>query len=265
MKAKKALRNTMFALLAIAFLIVNTQYHNIINWYELRPYSAEAKTCHEEATEKTEQKVIGLEYECGIEVASTIYTENPELAISLCEKHALSFIDKNLQKSLCKTEIEKKINEEKNSIIQSTNSFENKKYNYSLSLLPTETVAETNTSSDITITDEKSDFLIKINVLTPTAPHENLPLKEYVEHIAKLNKDNLDLSIQQSKPIGGISGYTLSIRNLFNDEKEEYVFTDNYPVHAFIFLEHNNLKYRFEIPESLGHRGGEILNSLEFK
>jgi len=92
-----------------------------------------------------------------------------------------------------------------------------------------------------------------------------LPLKEYVEHVSELNKENLDLSMQESRPISGIAGYTISLRNSFNDERGGYLFTDNYPVHAFIFLEHNNLKYQFEIPESLGHHGREILSSLRFE
>jgi hypothetical protein len=112
------------------------------------------------------------------------------------------------------------------------------------------------------------DFLANITILDPKIFTEkesmNLPLEEYVQYISKLNSERLDLPILKSRPIGGISGYTTSIRSSFKDERGGNIFTDNFKVHAFIFIEHNNLKYQLEIPENLGHRGQQIISSLEF-
>lgn len=293
--------------------------------WALREYKDDIATCVTETKKELgDKKVVGIEYECAISVASTFYNSDPEKAIQLCmvnnpffdiqlgrEYSSLNTDDLYAQKNeqiartSCKLSIERRlekkelpmnvlqtetypdvsdeVNQDEISTISSDVSFTNQKYGYSLSLLPTETAisnqyaTEASNAFNVTVTDEKDNFLANITTLDLSMFHGeeegkikiresfNLPLNEYVEHISELNKENLDLPMQESRPIGGISGYTISIRNSFNDERGGYLFTDNYPIHAFIFLEYNGLKYQFEIPESLGHRGGKILNSLKFK
>lgn len=290
--------------------------------WALREYKDDIAKCVSETKEELgDKKVVGLEYECAIKVASTFYNADSEKAIQLCminnplfniklgrEYSTLDTDDLYAQKDeqiariSCKSSIERRLEQEKSQTLQTETSvndvvkedkvstpvsvgtsFSNQKYGYSLSLLPTETAVSNQYATkasdafNITITNEKGNFLANITVLDPNMfpgsedgrmkirESFDLPLKEYVEHVSELNKENLDLSMQESRPISGIAGYTISLRNSFNDERGGYLFTDNYPVHAFIFLEHNNLKYQFEIPESLGHHGREILSSLRFE
>lgn len=160
--------------------------------------------------------------------------------------------------------------------------FTNEEYNYNLSVLKTDSIGsnqyatEPEQAFNVSLYDESEDFLLNIQVLDPELhPQDsefhhnivrayNLPLKEYVEHLVELNKDHLDLGIQETSA-GGASGYTIAIRDQFTDDTGGYLFGGDYPVHTFVFVEHNGFKYQFEFPESLGHRGEMILESLKFE
>lgn len=78
-----------------------------LSW-QLRPYEQQIKTCLEEK-EKTlnGEKIIGLEYSCAIQVASTIYAQDRELAIKLCIQHQPFGAGENVMRLACASSLEK--------------------------------------------------------------------------------------------------------------------------------------------------------------
>ena len=61
------------------------------------------------------QEIIGLEYECAIDIAATFYNSEPEKAIELCVRNNVLFdgLDENsarFARAVCRDEIEKVIN-----------------------------------------------------------------------------------------------------------------------------------------------------------
>lgn len=242
----------------------------------INKYDEQIQDCVENKKAETNSKAVGLEYTCAIDIASDIYADNEEDALELCMAYNPLNTDASAARIACELSINERIEKaepeietQNNETTQSQfdNHFVNSKYKYSLSLNNSENYTNDDLS-EITILDKNNNFLARIKVLDPTiysSASTKLQLRDYVEYISELNTENLDLPIQESGAIGGISGYTISTFGSFRDDFGEYTFASDFPVHAFTFISYNGMIYQFEIPESLGHPGRLILDSIRFE
>ena len=313
-----------FATIVIVIITTGSLYRNLApqissslaEWSLRQEFGDSIKKCVEQKESTLNgKKVIGIEYSCAIQTASTIYDKDAKKAIDLCMIYNPLFDiqlnrsysstnpddlwaqkNENIAKGSCKSSIENLLNKAEiqsptpeiiptqqvlegtgNTQVQTTNtpeitpepstsqsisttstSLTNTKFKYSLTKLASDK-ALTDSPENVTIQDKNGGLLLNIKII-----NTKLSLKGYVDYFAKLNKDTQDLEPAESLPVGGVSGLTMATLDSYKDDQDTYTFSKDFPVHTFVFIEHKGIKYQFEMPESLGHRGMEILDSIQF-
>lgn len=80
---------TIGVIVLLSYKPLAKTFSELLQQNELNQYSQPIADClKEKEAELGDRKVLGLEYGCAIEVAATIYQEDPEKAIRLCEKYS---------------------------------------------------------------------------------------------------------------------------------------------------------------------------------
>ncbi|MEK7528169.1 MAG: hypothetical protein AAB592_00180 [Patescibacteria group bacterium] len=248
MKFLKLLKKHIWTILLIIFLaasFINKYGDKIVDWYKIQPYLAKVDDCYQEAIAKTEKKVIGLDYSCAIDVAATIYEEDPDLAVAICSRY--SFLPENepLSASICRQQIEGELNETgsnkdssntgtkteitevsetqvneitANTTSQLQNTFENTKYGYSFSYPENYKLSnwddyndDIKTSKSIALWDENEKYFFIVDVLDPEPLKEYPDFQDAVERYQLPLKDYVDYIYAQNNPkeVFGLVSYTV--------------------------------------------------------
>ncbi len=237
MKLLNLLKQHIWTVLIIIFLaasFINKYGHEIVEWYKIQPYLTKVDDCYQEELAKTEEKVIGLDYSCAIDIAATVYGENPDLAIAICSKYGPLPEDDPIQISTCRHQIENRLNETgsnsnsvntettkavnevsesqvkevtENSTTKLQNTFENTKYGYSFNYPENYKLSNWDdfndnieTSKNIALWDESEKYFFIIDVLDPEPLKEYPDLQDTIERYQLSLKDYVDYIYAQNNP-----------------------------------------------------------------
>lgn len=93
----------------------------LMNW-KLREFKPKIETCVKQKTQATEgQTIVGIDFECALDIAATIYSQDHEKALALCHKYSpfqsiyggdrpSTRIDQQIQDASCELSIKERLN-----------------------------------------------------------------------------------------------------------------------------------------------------------